>query len=152
MKKATGVMATEVRGMYRVPLGTLVDSNVLIDVLANDPRWAQWSIDQLEQYGSLGQLIINPIILAEISPMFATAQDLANALEHLPIRKEQLPWDAAFLAGQAFKVYRGMKGIKRSPMPDFYIGAHAVVHNLRLLTRDAARYKGYFPRLTIICP
>lgn len=146
------IKVKDARRIYQVPLGTLVDTNILIDVFIDDPKWASWSIDQLERYASLGQLIINPIILAELSPRFATARDLEHALSALPIRKEQLPWDAAFLAGQAFKVYRKLMGTKLSPMPDFYIGAHAVVQNLRLMTRDTERYTHFFPRLTIISP
>jgi predicted nucleic acid-binding protein len=131
---------------------TLVDSCILIDVLANDPAWADWSLDKLDQLGQQAPLVINPIILAEISPRFERAGDLDAALAQLPIKREALPWDAAFLAGQAFKVYRSAKGAKTSPMPDFYIGAHALVHGMRLLTRDAARYQSYFPKLVVIAP
>jgi len=132
--------------------GTLVDSNILIDVLADDPRWAEWSIDQLERLGAQGPLVINPIILAELSPRFERAADLEKALALLPLKRQPLPGDAAFLAGQAFKVYRRQHGSKRSPLPDFYIGAHALTGDLRLLTRDAARYAAYFPRLEIVGP
>ncbi len=132
--------------------GTLVDSCILIDVLANDPQWADWSIDQLDTLSQRGPLVINPIILAEISPRFDTANDLEAALAGLPLAREPLPWDAAFLAGQAFKIYRKARGNKTSPMPDFYIGAHALVNHLQLLTRDAARYLSYFPKLAVIAP
>lgn len=132
--------------------GTLVDSCILIDVLANDPHWADWSITQLEALGQQGPLVINPIILAEISPRFDTANDLEAALAGLPLAREALPWDAAFLAGQAFKIYRKERGNKTSPMPDFYIGSHALINNLQLLTRDAARYLNYFPKLAVIAP
>lgn len=131
---------------------TLVDSCILIDVLADDPKWADWSLAQLDGLGRQAPLVINPIILAEISPRFERADDLEAALSSLPLVREALPWDAAFLAGQAFKVYRGAAGTKTSPMPDFYIGAHALVSGLRLLTRDAARYKSYFPKLGIVSP
>lgn len=131
---------------------TLVDSCVLIDVLADDPKWADWSIKQLDRLGQQAPLIINPIILAEISPRFERAADLEAALAALPLMREALPWDAAFLAGQAFKIYRQACGSKTSPMPDFYIGAHALVKNLQLLTRDAPRYRSYFPQLKIISP
>jgi predicted nucleic acid-binding protein len=134
------------------PRATLVDSCVLIDVLADDPTWADWSLAQLENCSLLGPLVINPIILAEISPRFECAADLEAALECLPLVREALPWDAAFLAGQAFKAYRQLQGVKTSPMPDFYIGAHALVGNLQLLTRDSARYRSYFPKLTLIAP
>jgi predicted nucleic acid-binding protein len=131
---------------------TLVDSCVLIDVLADDPTWADWSIQKLEALGGQAPLVINPLILAEISPRFARASDLEAALDILPLQKQALPWDAAFLAGQAFKVYRQSKGMQRSPMPDFYIGAHALLSGMRLLTRDAKRYRTYFPKLHVVCP
>lgn len=131
---------------------TLVDSNVLIDVLADDPLWADWSIDQLERLGLQAPLVINPLILAELSPRFACAADLERALSVLPLQRQALPWDAAFLAGQAFKAYRQSQGARRSPLPDFYIGAHALVAGLRLLTRDAPRYATYFPKLEIVSP
>jgi predicted nucleic acid-binding protein len=134
------------------PRGTLVDSCVLIDVLANDPLWADWSITQLDRLAGAAPLIINPLILAEVSPRFECAADLEAALSGLPLVREQLPWDAAFLAGQAFKIYRKALGQKTSPMPDFYIGAHALVGNLQLLTRDAARYSTYFPKLRLVAP
>ena len=151
-------MSSEVReadARYLVnalPRGTLVDSCVLIDVLADDPTWADWSLDQLERCAALGPLLINPLILAEISPRFERATDLEVALAGLPLVKAALPWDAAFLAGQAFKVYRQSQGLKTSPMPDFYIGAHALVAQLQLLTRDAARYRSYFPTLALVVP
>ena len=132
--------------------GTLVDSCILIDVLANDPTWADWSLAQLSRLGVMGPLVINPIILAEVSPRFERASDLEAALAALPLVRQALPWDAAFLAGQAFKVYRQAQGSKSSPMPDFYIGAHALVENLQLLTRDATRYRSYFPRLSLVAP
>ena len=133
-------------------IGTLVDSCILIDVLADDPRWADWSLNQLDLLGQRAPLIINPIILAEVSPRFETANDLEAALAGLPLVREALPWDAAFLAGQAFKIYRQAMGAKTSPMPDFYIGAHALVNRLQLLTRDAVRYRSYFPKLPLVAP
>ena len=153
--KSTALVAAEPDARYlgRLPTrGTLVDSCILIDVLGNDPAWADWSVDQLDTLGQQAPLIINPIILAEISPRFETANDLEAALAGLPLVREALPWDAAFLAGQAFKVYRQALGAKTSPMPDFYIGAHALVNNLQLLTRDAARYQTYFPKLGVVAP
>jgi predicted nucleic acid-binding protein len=131
---------------------TLVDSCVLIDVLADDPRWADWSLDQLDLLGSQAPLVINPLVLAEISPRFERAADLEAALSVLPLKREALPWDAAFLAGQAFKAYKARRGSKTSPLPDFYIGAHALVTGMRLLTRDAPRYAGYFPKLILVAP
>jgi predicted nucleic acid-binding protein len=153
--KASGLSAREPDARYLRPSpnnGTLVDSCILIDVLANDPKWAEWSITQLDALGQQGPLVINPIILAEISPRFDTANDLEAALSGLPLAREALPWDAAFLAGQAFKIYRKTRGNKTSPMPDFYIGAHALVNRLQLLTRDAPRYLSYFPKLAVVAP
>ncbi len=135
---------------------TLVDSCVLIDLLADDPNWADWSIQKLEALGNQAPLVINPLILAEICPRFARASDLESALAVLPLQRQALPWDAAFLAGQAFKVYRQVinkgVGIQRSPMPDFYIGAHALLGGMRLLTRDAKRFTTYFPKLNVVSP
>jgi predicted nucleic acid-binding protein len=146
----------DVQPAYGVGAPTLVDSNVLIDVLADDPQWAEWSLDHLDQLGREAPLAINPLILAELSPRFERAADLEHALLALPLKREPLPWDAAFLAGQAFKAYRGARsareGRSRSPLPDFYIGAHALVGGMRLLTRDPGRYRRYFPALTIIAP
>lgn len=137
-------------------VATLVDSNVLIDVLADDPQWAEWSLAQLERLGSEAALVINPLILAELSPRFERASELEAALASLPLKREPLPWDAAFLAGQAFRAYRNASGSAdgraRSPLPDFYIGAHALVNGLRLLTRDAKRYRSYYPKLDIVSP
>lgn len=152
---STLVTAREPDARYLVtarPVSTLVDSCILIDVLANDAKWADWSLDQLARLGSQAALVINPIILAEVSPRFERAADLEAALTDLPLVREALPWDAAFLAGQAFKVYRQAQGAKTSPMPDFYIGAHALVGGMQLLTRDAARYRSYFPNLPLVAP
>lgn len=151
MASQTIYRAREPDARYLLP-PTLVDSCVLIDVLANDPEWADWSLQKLDLLGQQAPLVINPIILAEISPRFDRAADLDAALQMLPIKREALPWDAAYLAGQAFKIYRTAKGSKRSPMPDFYIGAHALIGNMRLLTRDAVRFQTYFPKLNIVCP
>ncbi|HET6632329.1 MAG TPA: type II toxin-antitoxin system VapC family toxin [Rhodanobacteraceae bacterium] len=147
---------TERRAAYGSATPTLVDSNVLIDVLADDPHWAEWSLAHLDQLGREAPLAINPLILAELSPRFERAAELEKALAGLPLKREPLPWDAAFLAGQAFKLYRATRGSTagraRSPLPDFYIGAHAMVRGMRLLTRDARRYQRYFPKLDIISP
>lgn len=141
---------------YGAAPSTLVDSNVLIDVLADDLQWAEWSLERLDCLGREAPLVINPLILAELSPRFERAAELERALAGLPLKREPLPWDAAFLAGQAFKLYRGAKGQhagrSRSPLPDFYIGAHALVRGMRLLTRDAKRYRSYFPKLPIVAP
>lgn len=150
--KALSLQEPDARYLAAPRTPTLVDSCVLIDVLADDPKWADWSLEQLDQLGSEAALVINPLILAEISPRFERAADLEAALSILPLKRESLPWDAAFLAGQAFKAYRSQSGNKTSPLPDFYIGAHALVGGMRLLTRDAKRYAAYFPKLTLIAP
>jgi hypothetical protein len=145
--------ANETVSAYAVPASAvLVDSCVLIDVLADDAQWADWSLDQLDKLAAEGPLVINPLILAELAARYECAADLEAALAGLPLVREPLPWDAAFLAGQAFRVYRLAAGVKTSPMPDFYIGAHALVCGMRLLTRDVRRYRNYFPRLDIVGP
>lgn len=131
---------------------TLVDSNVLIDVLASDPSWAAWSRRRLAAADEDGRLILNPIVYAEISAMFSTQRQLDAALSRRYYRREDLPWDAAFNAGRAFLAYRRSGGPKRSPLPDFYIGAHAEVRGYFLLTRDPARYRTAFPTLRIVSP
>ena len=146
------VREPDARYLQPAATGTLVDSCILIDVLADDPRWGDWSLQQLDRCGQQAPLVINPLILAEVSPRFERAADLEAALAGLPLVRQALPWDAAFLAGQAFKVYRSALGTKTSPMPDFYIGAHALVNGLQLLTRDAARYRSYFPQLPLVAP
>lgn len=145
--------ANEAASAHGVPASAvLVDSCVLIDVLADDAQWADWSLDHLDKLAAAGPLVINPLILAELAARYECAADLEAALAGLPLVREPLPWDAAFLAGQAFRVYRLAAGVKTSPMPDFYIGAHALVCGMRLLTRDARRYRNYFPRLDIVGP
>ena len=131
---------------------TLVDSNVLLDILTEDDEWFDWSADRLSDEASNGALLINPIIYAEVSAGFERIEDVDEALPLSFCRRVPLPWDAAFLAGQCFVKYRRRGGARRSPMPDFYIGAHAAVAGLTLLTRDARRYRAYFPPLRIIAP
>lgn len=131
---------------------TLVDSNVLLDVLTEDDEWFEWSADRLSDAASNSPLLINPIIYAEVSAGFERIEDVDEALPLSFCRRVPLPWDAAFLAGQCFVKYRRRGGTRRSPMPDFYIGAHAALAGLTLLTRDARRYRGYFPTLRIIAP
>ncbi len=131
---------------------TLVDSNIWLDILTQDPTWYEWSVGQLDALGQHADLIINPIIAAEISPQYRTAAEFEHVLGLLPCKREALPWDAAYFAGQAFKAYRTRMGEKRSPLPDFYVGAHATIRGYRLLTRDDARYRTYFPRLNVVSP
>lgn len=130
----------------------LVDSNVLLDLIQEDADWADWSSEQIECYADTDELAINPIILAEVSVAFSSVREVDEALGDLVLKRRNLPWKAAFLAGKAFMAYRLRGGPRRSPMPDFYIGAHAQVENCRLLTRDVTRYRSYFPEIVLICP
>jgi predicted nucleic acid-binding protein len=134
------------------PSAVLVDSNVLLDVLTEDPHWFSWSAEALARCADESAVAINPIIYAEISISFARIEDLEEALPADHFERLALPWEAAFLAGKCFLRYRRQGGRKRSPLPDFYIGAHAAVDGMRLLTRDARRYQTYFPSLRIIAP
>ena len=131
---------------------TLVDSAVILDVLTEDDEWLDWSSSQLAESASAGMLVINPIIYAEVSARFERIEELDDALPADYYRRVALPWEAAFLAGQCFVKYKRRGGERRSPMPDFYIGAHAALTGLTLLTRDATRYRTYFPTLRIIAP
>jgi predicted nucleic acid-binding protein len=131
---------------------TLVDSNVLLDVLTEDPRWAAWSSSALEQCANEGNLCINAMIYAEVSIGFARIEELEEALPPTWFERLDIPLEAAFLAGKAFVSYRRRGGVRTSTLPDFFIGAHAAVAGLRLLTRDARRYETYFPKLDIISP
>ena len=130
----------------------LVDSNVLLDVLTEDPRWAPWSMDALAEQADRDLLAINPIIYAEVSIGFTRIEDVDAALPPPTFHRLALPWEAAFLAAKCFLAYRKRGGIRSSPLPDFYVGAHASVSGMRLLTRDAARYRTYFPKLGLIAP
>jgi predicted nucleic acid-binding protein len=130
----------------------LVDSNVLLDVATNDPVWGDWSGRALERAADEAILVINPLIYAEVSIGFSEIEALEAALPGDLYRREELPYEAAFLAGKCFLWYRRRAGLKRSPLPDFYIGAHAAVAGYRLLTRDATRYRTYFPNLVLIAP
>jgi predicted nucleic acid-binding protein len=130
----------------------LVDSNVLLDVATNDPVWLAWSVSALEAAANSASLVINPLIYAEVSVAFRRIEELEAALPAARFRREALPYEAAFLAGKAFLQYRRRSGARRSPLPDFYIGAHAAVAGFQLLTRDASRYRTYFPSVALIAP
>jgi hypothetical protein len=130
----------------------LVDSNVLLDVVTDDPTWADWSGQSLERVADEAILLINALIYAEVSVGFDSIEALEEALPPDLYRREHLPYEAAFLAGKVFLRYRETGGARRSPLPDFYIGAHAAVAGYRLLTRDATRYRTYFPSLELIAP
>lgn len=131
---------------------TLVDSNVLIDLFDEDSEWREWSDAMLTRCASRGPLVINPIVFAEVAAGFDSIEDVESALPATYLRREPLPWAAAFLAGRAFVQYRRRGGKTTAPLPDFYIGAHAAVAGHALLTRDARRYRDYFPRLRVIAP
>jgi predicted nucleic acid-binding protein len=131
---------------------TLVDSSVILDIVTEDPAWAGWSADALARARDDGHLVINPIVYAEVSTGFDRIEDLDDAVPAEDFKREELPYEAGFVAGKAFLAYRRRGGQRRSPLPDFYIGAHAAVRKYRLLTRDAARYRTYFPTLTLIAP
>ncbi len=131
---------------------TLVDANVLIDIFAADPDWREWSRQHLVAAREAGNLVINPIIYAEVAAMFPTQRRLDEALGADRFVREDLPWEAAFSAGRAFLAYRRSGGTKRSPLPHFYIGAHADVKGYDLLTRDLGRYRQAFPTLRIVAP
>lgn len=130
----------------------LVDSNVLLDVFEDDPVWAQWSEEMLEYYGASHTLCINPIIYAEVSVGFERIEELEAAITDCGVKMRHIPKEALFLAAKVFVEYRRRKGLKLSPLPDFFIGAHAAVENLELLTRNVSRYKSYFPTVKLISP
>jgi predicted nucleic acid-binding protein len=130
----------------------LVDSNVILDVVTDDPIWGEWSSSMLARCAETGTLVINPIIYAEVSIGFERVEELDELLSADSFRRYPLPWEAAFLAGKCFLEYRRRGGSRRSPLPDFYIGAHAAVAGLPLLTRDARRYRTYFRDLRILAP
>jgi predicted nucleic acid-binding protein len=130
----------------------VVDSNVLLDVVTDDPTWGGWSSGALERSADEAPLVINAIVYAEVSIGFSSIEALEEALPFDLYRREHLPYEAAFLAGKVFLRYRQAGGARTSPLPDFYIGAHAAVAGYRLLTRDATRYRSYFPRLELISP
>ncbi len=131
---------------------TLVDSNILLDVLTEDPVWFGWSSTALESRAETSVLVIDPIIYAEVSIRFERIEDLEEALPENLFRRDSLPWEAAFLAGKCFTRYRRRGGVRQSPLPDFYIGAHAAVAGMTLMTRDRSRYRTYFPSLEIVAP
>jgi len=135
-----------------VAAGTLVDSNVLLDLFTDDATWFEWSATALADAAEAGPLYINPVIYAEVSIRFSRVEELEDALAPSDFRRAQLPWSAAFLAGKAFLAYRRNRGTAPSPLPDFLIGAHAAVEDLELLTRDPNRYRTYFPRVRLRCP
>lgn len=130
----------------------LVDTNVLVDVLGNDPDWADWSLAQLQAQSKVHRLIINPIIYSELSLMFSSFEPLDQVLEQMALPMLEIPKPALFLAGKAFVQYRRNGGVKNNVLGDFFIGAHAAVKRLPVLTRDTRRYKNYFPSVNLVAP
>lgn len=132
--------------------GTLVDSNVLLDIATQDPVWFSWSLQQLAASQSSGPFYINAIIFAEVSVNFARIEDLESVLPPDRYRRAEIPDEASFLAGKAYLRYKRAGGPRTSTLPDFFIGAHAAVTGLQLLTRDPKRYRRYFPSVSLISP
>ena len=133
-------------------LGHLVDSNVLLDVITEDPSWFEWSSETLIEAAESGPLFINPIIFAEVSVRFARIEEVEAVVPPSDFRRLGLPLEAAFLAGKAFVRYRRRGGVRTSTLPDFFIGAHAAVLGLGLVTRDGSRYADYFPTVSLVSP
>jgi hypothetical protein len=136
----------------RTSPGTLVDSNVLLDLITDHPRWASWSTNQLALALDHGPVVINQIVYGEVSLGFSTVEALDRVLTTDRFTRANLPWQAAFLAARAFQTYKKRGGTRTTTLPDFLIGAHAAVLDLRLLTRDSARYRTYFPGVELISP
>ena len=132
--------------------GCLVDSNVLLDVATEDPRWFEWSAAALANAVRSGPVYINALIYAEVSTNYDRIEELDDVVPNTIFRRASLPFEAGFLAAKAFRSYRARRGNKSSPLPDFYIGAHAAVAGLSLLTRDARRYRTYFPTVQLVTP
>ena len=132
--------------------GVLVDSNIILDVFLNDLKWADWSESKLEEYSVQTSLYINSIIYSEISIGFELIEDLESAISKAGFQLLEIPKEALFLAGKAYVKYKRRKGVKRTPLPDFFIGAQAAVLDLELLTRDVSRYQSYFPTVKLITP
>jgi predicted nucleic acid-binding protein len=132
--------------------GILVDSCVLLDLFTNDPDWADWSENILGQYGQTNTLYINSIIYTEVSIGFNRIEEIEAALEQIGIKVLEIPREALFLTGKVFLNYRKTKGAKHSTLPDFYIGAHAIVSDFDLITRDISKFKTHFPNLNLISP
>jgi predicted nucleic acid-binding protein len=130
----------------------LVDSNVLLDLMTEDSSWLVWSSNAIEEVAESSRLVINPVIYAEVSVRFSRVEDLSAALPTTLFEREPIPYEAAFLAGKAYSRYRRLGGTRRSPLPDFFVGAHAAIAVYRLLTRDVGRYRSYYPTVPLIAP
>lgn len=132
--------------------GVLVDSNIILDVFLNDPKWADWSESKLQECSDSTSLFINSIIYSEISIGFTLIEELETAIGKAGFQLLEIPKEALFLAGKAYLQYKRRKGVKDAPLPDFFIGAQAAILNLDLLTRDVSRYQSYFPTVKLIAP
>jgi predicted nucleic acid-binding protein len=132
--------------------GVLVDSSVLLDVIGNDTPWSGWSSTGLAAVGDEATLVINQLIYAEVSVRFETIEAVDEALSPSIFRREEIPYEAAFLAAKVFTRYRQRGGARRSPLPDFFIGAHAAIAGYRIVTRDPGWLRAYFPRVELIAP
>lgn len=130
----------------------LVDSNVLLDIMTEDARWFAWSARALADAADRHRLVINAMVYAEVSARYSRIEDLEAALPGAMLQREAIPFEAAFLAGKCFLAYKRRGGARQSPLPDFFIGAHAAVAGHALITRDASRYRTYFPGLRVISP
>jgi len=130
----------------------LVDTNVLVDVLQDDPQWAEWSIAQLRAQAMIHELAINPVVYAELSMSFSTFELLNRTVATMQLTLRELPRAALFLAGKAYLQYRRRGGARAQVLPDFFIGAHAAIEGWPLLTRDAGRFRTYFPGLELVAP
>jgi len=131
---------------------TLVDTNVLLDLVTDDPRFADWSIAQLEAASLIGPLLINDVVYAELSVRYDTKEKLDFFVRGIGLKRDPIPEAALFLAGKVFRQYRRSGGTRTGVLPDFFIGAHAAVSGLPLLTRDLGRYRVYFPTVDLITP
>jgi predicted nucleic acid-binding protein len=130
----------------------IVDSNVILDIFTEDRRWLSWSSNALERIANESRIVINPVIYGEVSIRFERIEELDEALPSAIFEREDVPYEAAFLAGKVYLAYRRQAGTKSSLLPDFYVGAHAAIRSYRVLTRDVARYRTYFPKLVLIAP
>jgi predicted nucleic acid-binding protein len=132
--------------------GVFVDSCILLDLFTDDPNWADWSENILDQYSQTNTLYINSIVYTEVSIGFNKIEEVETAISYLGIKVLEIPREALFLTGKVFLKYRKNKGTKNSPLPDFFIGAHSIVSKFDLITRDSIKYKTYFPQLKLIHP
>jgi hypothetical protein len=130
----------------------LVDTNVLLDIATNDPSWATWSLENLDAAVKLGEVVINAVVYAEFSVGYDRIETVERLLAEVDIGWSDIPREALFLAGKAFQAYRRQSGVRRGVLPDFFIGAHAAVAGMTLLTRDARRYRTYFPKVRLMSP